>query len=149
MRKFVRQKANGNVPDVNLDFGAAAAKIAQLFEPDEYRIRIEAARVIPKNQNVLVALDLIEMESGGRIASQPLWVDGPNANSGNLTSENQHLIAQLLTLAKLPTAGNVSELIPKLAGLEFDARLVLTIDNRSGRSFNAIADVYTDTGTTS
>jgi hypothetical protein len=149
MRKFVRQKANGNVPDVNLDFGAAAAKIAQLFEPDEYRIRIEAARVIPKNQNILVALDLIEMESGGRIASQPLWVDGPNANSGNLTSENQHLIAQLLTLAKLPTAGNVSELIPRLAGLTFDARLVLTVDNRSGRSFNAIADVYTDTDTVS
>jgi hypothetical protein len=149
MRKFVRQKANGNVPDVNLDFGAAAAKIAQLFEPDEYRIRIEAARVIPKNQNVLIALDLIEMESGGRIASQPLWVDGPNANSGNLTSENQHLIAQLLTLAKLPTAGNVSELIPRLAGLTFDARLVLTVDNRSGRSFNAIADVYTDTDTAS
>jgi hypothetical protein len=143
-RKFVRQKANGNVPDVNLDFGAAAAKIAQLFEPDEYRIRIEAARVIPKNQNVLIALDLIEMESGGRIASQPLWVDGPNANSGNLTSENQHLIAQLLTLAKLPTAGNVSELIPKLAGLEFSGRLALSIDNRSGRSFNAIADIYTD-----
>jgi hypothetical protein len=150
MRKFVRQKSvNGNAPDLNLDFGAAAAKIAQLFEPDEYRIRIEAARVIPKNQNVLIALDLIEMESGGRIASQPLWVDGPNAAAGNLVAENQNIIGQLLTLAKLPTAGNVSELIPKLAGLEFAGRLALSIDNRSGRSFNAIAEVYADTDSAS
>jgi hypothetical protein len=47
-----------------------------------------------------------------------------------------------LTLAKLPTVGNVSTLVPKLAGLEFDARLVLALDNRTGRSFNAIADIY-------
>ena len=73
-----------------------------------------------------------------------MWVDGPNAHSGTLTAENQHLIAQLLTLAELPTAGNVGALIPKLAGLEFDARLVLAVDNRSGRSFNSIADVYMD-----
>ena len=79
---------------------------------------------------------------GGRIASQPLWVDGPNVNNGKLVAEKQHLIAQLLTLAKLPTVGNVSMLIPKLAGLEFDARLVLAVDNRSGRSFNAILDIY-------
>ena len=89
-------------------------------------------------------MDLIEAQSGGRIASLPLWVDGPNADTGNLAAENQHLIAQLLTLAKLPTVGNVSELIPKLAGLEFDARLVLASDNRTGRSFNAIADIYAD-----
>ena len=29
MRKFVRQKANGNGADVNIDFGAAAAKVAR------------------------------------------------------------------------------------------------------------------------
>jgi hypothetical protein len=49
----------------------------------------------------------------------------------------------MLTLAKLPTSGNVGDLIPQLAGLEFDARLVLAVDDRSGRSFNAIADIYT------
>jgi hypothetical protein len=145
MRKFVRQtKSNGGVPDVNIDFGAAAAKVARVFEPEDYKLRIESARVIPKNQNVLVALDLVEVESGSRVDGRPLWVEGPKSDAGNLTADNQHLIAQLLTLAKLPTSGNVSELIPKLAGLEFEARLVLAVDNRSGRSFNAIADVYQD-----
>ena len=38
MKKFTRQKS-GNAPiaDVNLDFGAAAAKVARLFEPGEYK----------------------------------------------------------------------------------------------------------------
>jgi hypothetical protein len=146
MRKFVRQKSvnGGNAANVNLDFGAAAAKVARTFEPDEYKLRIESARVIEKNQNILIALDLVELESGGRVDGRPLWVDGPKSDSGNLTAENQHLVGQLLTLAKLPTVGNVGELIPKLAGLEFAGRLVLAVDNRSGRSFNAIADVYMD-----
>jgi hypothetical protein len=145
MKKFVRQKSNRQAPNIELDFGAAARKVARVFEPDDYKVRIESARVVSTDtQNVLVFLDLIEVQGGGRIASQPLWVDGPNANAGNLVAENRDLVAQLLTLAKLPTVGNVSELIPKLAGLEFDARLILTIDNRSGRSFNAIADIYAD-----
>jgi len=142
MKKFVRQKANNQAPDVELDFGAASAKVARVFEPDEYKVRIESARVIGKNGNILIALDLIETQSGGRVDTRPIWVDGPNANAGNLVDENQHLIAQLLTLANLPTVGNVSTLIPKLAGLEFDARLVLAVDSRSGRTSNAIADVY-------
>jgi hypothetical protein len=144
MKKFIRQKAANQVPNVELDFGAAATKVPRVFEPDEYKLRIESARVIQKQQNILVALDLTEIESGGRVDSQPLWVDGPNAGSGNLTAENQHLIAQLLTLAKLPTAGNVGELIPKLAGLEFNAQLVLAVDSRSGRGRNALADIYAD-----
>jgi|SRR5215467_15651421 len=144
MKKFVREKAANQAPDVELDFGAAAAKVPRVFATDHYKLRIESARVIQTNRNILIALDLIEIESGGRVDSRPLWVDGPNANSGNLTAENQHLVAQLLTLANLPTAGNAGELIPKLAGLEFDARLVLDVDSRSGRSFNAVANIYTD-----
>lgn len=145
MRKFVRQKSKLNAAvDANIDFGAAAAKVARVFEPSEYKLKVQSARVIQPNGNVLVVLDLVELESGGRIATAPMWVDGPNADAGDLAAGNQNLIAQLLTLADLPTAGNVSELIPKLAGLEFDARLVLSVDNRSGRSFNAIADIYTD-----
>lgn len=143
MRKFVRQ-SNNNTPDVNIDFGAAAKKVARTFEPGEYKLRVESARVIQRNQNVLIAFDLTELESGGRVDGRPLWVDGPNSAAGNLTADNQHLIAKMLTLAELPTAGNVGALIPKLAGLEFNAQLVLAVDNRSGRSFNAIADIYTD-----
>lgn len=144
MRKFVRQKSNNNAPDVNIDFGAAAKKVARTFEPGEYKLRVKSARVIQRNENILIALDLVELESDGRVDGRPLWVDGPNSAAGNLTAENQHLIAQLLTLAELPTAGNVGALIPKLAGLEFNARLVLAVDNRSGRSYNTLSEIYVD-----
>ena len=146
MKKFSRQKS-GNAPtaDINFDFGATTAKRARVFEPGDYRLRIESARVIQSNQNILVALDLIETESSGRVDSQPMWVDGPNAGAGQLALENQHRIARLLTLARLPIAGNnLGALIPQLAGVEFDARLVLAVDNRSGRTYNSIAEIYVD-----
>ena len=145
MKKFTRQQSD-NTPstNINLDFGAASAKVARVLEPGDYGLRIEAAHVIQSNQNVLVALDLIEAQGGGRVAIQPLWVDGPNAGAGQLVIENQHLVAQLLTLAGLPTAGNVGSLIPQLKGLEFDARLALAIDNRSGRTYNALAVIIID-----
>jgi hypothetical protein len=143
MRKFVRQKSNTAASNVEIDFAAAASKIANILEPGDYNLKIEAARVVEKNQNIMVVLDIVEMESCGRVAIQPIWVDGPNSDAGNLATENQHLIAQLLELAKLPTAGNVSTLIPKLSGVEFTGRLVLTV-NRTGRSYNAIADIYVD-----
>ena len=147
MKKFTRQ-TSGNAPtaDVNLNFGSAAAKVPRLFEPGEYRLRIGSARVIQKNQNVSVVLDLIEMESGSRVDSRPLWVDGPNAGAGPLAEENKNLVRQLLTLRGLETAGNVGLLIPQLAGLEFGARLVLAIDSRTGRTYNALADIYADDG---
>jgi hypothetical protein len=149
MRKFVREKSKNQAPNVTIDFGAAAGKVARVYEPGEYRLRIETAKVIQRNQNILIALDLIvpdlnEPEIDGRVDTRPLWVDGPNSNAGNLTAENQDLIAKLLTLAKLPTSGNVADLIPKLAGLEFEGRLVLDVDSRSGRSYNKLADIYKD-----
>ena len=142
MKQFTRQKGNASTTELNLDFGAA--KVARVLEPGDYRLRIESARVIQKNQNVLVALDLIEAESGGRIDGRPLWIDGPNAGTGQIAMENQHRIAQLLAIARLPTEGNVGTLIPQLTGLEFDARLVLAIDSRSGRTYNAIAEIYVE-----
>ena len=62
MKKFTRQ-TSGNAPpaNINLDFGAAGAKVARLFEPGEYRLRIDSARIIQNNQNVSVVLNLIEM----------------------------------------------------------------------------------------
>ena len=132
--------------NVNLDFAAAGAKVARLFVPGEYRLRIDSARIIQNNQNISVVLDLIEMESGSRVDIRHLWVDGPNAGVGDLAEKNQHLIGQLLTLRELPTAGKVGVLIPQLAGLEFDARLALDPDRRTGRTYNALADIYTDDG---
>ena len=145
MKKFTRQ-TSGNAPNVNLDFGAAGAKVARLFEPGEYRLRIDSARVIKNDQNVSVVLNLIEMESGSRVDIRPLWVDGPNAGAGDLAAKNQHLVAQLLSLRGLSTKGSVGVLIPQLAGLEFAARLVLAPDNHTGRTYNALADIYKDDG---
>lgn len=115
MKKFTRQKS-GNA-DITLDFGAAAAKVARVFEPGEYRLRIESARLVQSGRNISVALDLAMVEGGDRVASRPLWVDGPNADIGPFAAENQNLIAQLLTLAGQPTTGNANALIPKLTGL--------------------------------
>jgi hypothetical protein len=117
-----------------------------VLDPGVYNLRIESARVVQKNQNTLVALELIEVESGADVATQPIWVDGPNANAGRLAAENRHLIAQLLALAGKPTAGNVHALIPELAGLTFEGQLALAVDSRTGRSFNAIATIFTDGG---
>ncbi len=142
MKKFTRQKS-GNA-DITLDFGAAAAKVARVFEPGEYRLRIESARLVQSGRNISVALDLAMVEGGDRVASRPLWVDGPNADIGPFAAENQNLIAQLLTLAGQPTTGNANALIPKLTGLEFDARLGLDCDSRSGRTYNTLAAIYQD-----
>ena len=86
------------------------------------------------------------MESSIRVDIRPLWVDGPNAGAGDLAGRNQYLIGRLLTLRGLPTVGNVGDLIPQLAGLEFDARLVLAPDGRTGQTYNALAHIYTDDG---
>ena len=142
MKKFLRQKSD-NTPtaEINLDFGAAAARVARVFEPDEYKMRIETARVVQSGQNVLIALDLVMAESGDRIDSRPLWVDGPNAGAGPFAAANQNLLAKLLTLAGQPTTGNVNALIPKLTGLEFEGYLILKRDS-TGRTSNALTTVH-------
>jgi hypothetical protein len=145
MKRFVRQKpANNASADVTIDFGAASAQIARVFDPETYNLRIESASVIHRNQNTLVVLELIEVESGAKVALQPIWVNGPNADAGGLAAENRHLIAQLLRLARKPTVGQVHALIPELTGLTFEARLVLAMDPRTARTYNAIASIFTD-----
>jgi hypothetical protein len=144
MKKFTRQKPDSApIADVNLDFGAAAAKVARVFEPGEYRLCIEAARVVSSGQNILIALDLVMAEGGDRVASRPLWVDGPNAGNGPFAAENQNMVAQLLTLADQPTTGNVNALIPQLKGVEFDGHLTLRRDS-NGIAYNALGIIYQD-----
>jgi hypothetical protein len=142
MHKFKRPTANSATPDANIDFGAAKARVAHIFEPGDYTVRIEDVRIIGKNQNVLIALDIVETDSGYRVDTRPLWVEGPKSDAGYLAAENQYLIAQLLTLKQLPTSGDVGDLIPKLVGLEFETHLEVAVDGRSGRSYNAIGGVY-------
>ena len=122
------------------------SEVARLFEPGDYRLRIDSARIIQNKQNVSVVLSLIEMERGCRVDIRPLWVNGPNAGAGDLAGKNQHLIGQLLTSRGLPTKGDMGVLIPQLAGLEFDAHLVLDPDGRTGRTYNALDDIYSDDG---
>ena len=102
MRKFVRQKPNNTTAaDITIDFGAASAQIAQRARSGGLpTFALKSARVIQNNQNTLVALDLIEIESGAHVANLPIWVDGPNANAGRLVAENRHLIAQLLNACR-------------------------------------------------
>jgi hypothetical protein len=147
MKKFVRQNPNNTAAaDITIDFGAASAQIARVLDPEVYNLRIVSARVVQKNQNTLVALDLIEVESGAHVAIQPMWVHGPNADAGSLAKQNRHLIGQLLALAGKPTVGNVHALIPELAGLTFEAQLVIEPNSLTGRPFNAIATIFTDGG---
>ncbi|HEY8007149.1 MAG TPA: hypothetical protein VIF02_04100 [Methylocella sp.] len=143
MKKFTRPSfRKASTATLDIDFGAAAQQVARVFEPDVYTLRIETARVVQNNANISIATDIIEVESGARVDTRPIWVDGPNAGAGQLTAANQHLIAQLLTLAGQPTAGNVSTLVPHLSGLVFEARLALNIDSRTGRTFNVLADIF-------
>jgi hypothetical protein len=142
MKTFTRQKPT-NTPAV-IDFGAASA--ARVFDPEVYPLRIESARVVQNNKNILITLDLVEVDSGARVALQPLWVDGPNAGAGLLAAENRYLIAQLLRLAGQPTVGDALQLIPTLAGLTFEAQLTLSPDSRTGRTFNAIGSILVDGG---
>jgi len=86
MKRFTRQKSeSAPTVDINLDFGAAAAKVSHLFEPGEYRLRIDSASICQsKQKNTLVVLDLVETDGGGRVAIRPLWVDGPKAGGAQL-----------------------------------------------------------------
>ncbi len=143
MKEFRRQKSpNAQRADVNIDFGAAFAQAARVFEPDVYNLQIKAASARRNhNGNIFVGLDVIELESGARVSMQPLWVDGPNAGAGPLVLENQNLVGRLLQAAGPPTSGNVGALIPKLAGLEFTGRLAISPDSYTGRTYNALVEI--------
>jgi hypothetical protein len=143
MKKFIRQNATrAPAADIAIDFGAASEQVARLFEPEVYGLKVKTASVRHnQNGNVFVDFDLVELESGARVSLPPLWVDGPKAEAGSLVVENRDVIAQLLRRAGLETSGKVGELIPKLAGLEFGARLTIYPDSRTGRTFNSIAAI--------
>ena len=143
MKKFIRQNATkAPAADIAIDFGAASEQVARLFEPEVYGLKVKTASVRQgHNDNVFVVFDLVELESGARVSLQPLWVAGPNADAGSLVVENRDVIAQMLRQAGLETSGNVGELIPKLAGLEFGARLTIYPDSRTGRTYNSIAAI--------
>jgi hypothetical protein len=147
VKKFVRNEPNHALSnDVTIDFGAAADRIPRTFEPGFYDLQIQSADVIKNNDNTLILLEVVEMQSGNRVATSPIWIDGPKAHVGQLAAENRLLIAKLLHSAGQPTAGKVSELISRLVGAIFEAHLVERVDNRTGRTLNVIMDVVTSGG---
>jgi hypothetical protein len=144
MKKFIRQNATKTpAADIAIDFGAASEQVARVFEPEVYPLQVKTASVLQSrhNGNVFVVFDLVELESGVRVSLQPLWVAGPNAEGSSLVAENHDVIAQMLRQAGLETSGSVGELIPKLAGREFGARLAIYPDSRTGRTFNSIVAI--------
>lgn len=140
MKNFVRQNATkAPAADIAIDFGAASEQVARVFEPEVYGLQVKTASVLQShNDNVFVVFGLVELETGVRVSLQPLWVAGPNAEGSSLVAENHDVIAQMLRQAGLETKGSVGELLPKLAGREFRARLAIYPDSRTGRTFNTI-----------
>jgi hypothetical protein len=143
MKRFSRPPSATATPDMAIDFGAAKDRLPKLFEPGSREVQVQAAKVVAgKNGNTSVVLDLLDIETGARIANRALWVDGPKADVGTLAAENQELIGRMLELAGKPTAGSVRQLIPELAGLAFTAVLGVGTDTRTGRAYNTIIGVY-------
>jgi hypothetical protein len=140
MRSFRRPPSA--TPDVEIDFGGAKDRLPKLLEPGSREVQIQAAKVVAKNDNISVILDLLDVETGVRIDSRPLWVDGPKANSGTLAAENQELIGRMLELAGKSTSGPVGQLMAELAGLTFTAVLGVGTDSRTGRVYNTLIGVY-------
>jgi hypothetical protein len=64
MNRFTRPTAPSTRSII--DFGAAGDRVARVLTPEVYNLRIESARVIQKNENTSIALDLVEVDKGGR-----------------------------------------------------------------------------------
>jgi hypothetical protein len=49
MKKFIRQNATkAPAADIAIDFGAASVKVARVFEPEVYRLRVKTASVFTR-----------------------------------------------------------------------------------------------------
>ena len=115
----------------------AAAKKAILLDPGVYELQIERAELVGRNGNTSVALTLTDIASGQVVSTRPMWVDGPNARSGDLAEQNRAVIADLLRLAGQPLDGDPTALLEGLAGLRFMGDLGIESD-QNGNPFNTL-----------
>ena len=144
MKKFTRSTANTNV---TMNLRASAGQLTRVFEPEIFELCIKGARLIHSGAgNVSLALDIIEIESGAAVSARPLWLDGPNAGNVPFAAENQQLLLKLLESAGQTTEGEISiaESIKALVGLQIQARLVLDLDQRTGRTCNKLIEIIND-----
>ena len=66
-----------------------------------------------------------------------MWVDRPNARSGNLAEQNRAVIADLLRLAEQPLDADLPVLLKGLAGLRFMGDLGIESD-QNANPFNTL-----------
>ena len=146
MKKFTRQ-TSGNAPtaDVNLDFGAAGAKVARLFEPGEYRLRIELRPHYSKQSERFCGSGPHRngKRQPGRHPTPCGWTGrtparaillgepGPDCTTANPPSSCQPRV----TLATS---------FRNWRGWSSMRASYSTADSRSGRTYNALADIYVD-----
>ena len=144
MKKFTRSTATTNV---TMNLRATAGQLAKVLDPEIYELCIKGARLISSEAgNVSLALDLTEVESGAAVNARPLWLEGPNAGNGPFAAENQQLLLKLLEAAGETTEGEIqiAESIKALVGLQIQARLVLDLDQRTGRTYNKLIEIIND-----
>ena len=111
MNRFIRpNRQQTNTPGSSqIDF--AAAKKPVLLDPGLYRLQLERAELVGRNGNTSIALTLTDIASGQIVSTKPMWVDGPNARSGDLAEQNRAVIADLLRLAGQPLDGDPTVLL--------------------------------------
>lgn len=137
MNRFIRpNRQQTNTPGSSrIDF--AAAKKPVLLDPGLYQLQLERAELVGRNGNISIALTLIDIASGQIVSTKPMWVDGPNARSGDLAEQNRAVIADLLRLAGQPLDCNTATAISGLAGLRFLGDLGIASD-QNGNPFNSL-----------
>ena len=137
MNRFIRpNRQQANTPGSSqIDF--AAAKKPVLLDPGLYPLQLERAELVGRNGNTSVALTLTDIASGQVVSTRPMWVDGPNARSGDLAEQNRAVIADLLRLAGQPLDGDTQVLLKGLAGLRFMGDLGIESD-QNANPFNTL-----------
>ena len=140
MNRFVRpNRQQPNAPGSS-QINFAAAKKTVLLDPGRYELRIERAELVGRQGNTSIALTTTDIASGQIVNTKPMWVAGPNAKSGDLSEQNQAVIADLLRLGGQPLEGDPAVLLKGLVGLRFVGDLGIESD-QNANPFNSLRGV--------
>ena len=143
MNRFIRPNRQQTNTPVSSRIDFAAAKKPVLLDPGLYQLQLERAELVGRNGNISVALTLTDIDSGQFVSTKPMWIDGPNARSGDLAEQHKAVIADLLRLAGQPLDGDTATAISGLAGLRFQGDLGIASD-QSGNPFNTLRAAGSD-----
>lgn len=134
MNRFTRPIGK---PPGSIKLNFSLAKKTVLLDPGLYELRIERAELVGRQGNTSIALTLTDIASSQIVSTKPMWVDGPNAKSGDLAEQNQAVIADLLRLAGQPLDGDPAVVLKDVAGLRFLGDLGIEND-QNGNPFNSL-----------